>query len=362
MVFRSGKSRGDSERLRELLDSMTEPAELFVEEEKGAVRCLACAHRCRLAPGKRGFCRIRFNEGGQLMTPWNYTAGVAVDPVEKKPLYHVLPGSNALSYGMLGCNFRCDFCQNWCTSQVLRDEDVTWGPFRTMSAEEIVEMAIHNGAPILASTYNEPLISAEWSHAIMGPARERGICTAFISNGFATEETLEYMRPVLDVYKVDLKTMQDRNYRSVGGRLEPVLNTIRRAKGMGYWVEVVTLVIPGFNDSDGELADMAGFIAGVSPDIPWHVTAFHPDYRETTGIRPTAPDDIVRAARAGTDAGLHYVYAGNLPGALAEMENTRCPGCGTTVIERRGFRVLSNRMGSDGKCQDCGHSIAGIWK
>ncbi len=356
--------------LRRRLDAMCAPAVLYQAEEKGVVRCLACGRRCHIAPGQRGVCQMRFNspdpeapETGRLMAPSGYTAGLAVDPVEKKPLFHVLPGSDALSYGMLGCNFHCDFCQNWHTSQVLRakDADLDGRGTQSITAEEIVHLALQRRAPIIASTYNEPLITSEWSHEIMTRAKEQGIRTAYISNGFACEEVIDYLKPVLDIFKVDLKTMNPAHYQDVGGRLEPVLETIRRVWAEGFWTEIVTLVIPGFNDSDGELADMASFIADVSRDIPWHVTAFHPAYKGTTGERPTRATDIARAIEAGVNAGLRYVYAGNLRGELADRENTRCPECETTLIERHGFLVSRNRLDPAGHCPQCGHTIPGIW-
>jgi len=355
----------EARRLEERLDQYTAPAALVRPLEDGNVQCLACAHHCVIRPGARGICRMRANRPevpgvGRLIAPRGYVAGLAADPIEKKPLFHVLPGREALSFGMLGCNLVCDFCQNWISSQALKDADSSVHMQR-LSAEHVVQIALERGSPVIASTYNEPLITAEWAHEILSLAKPHGIRGAFISNGYAGPEVLEYLRPVLDVYKVDLKTFQDAHYRQLGGRLQPVLDTIARAREMGFWVEVVTLVIPGFNDSDGELRDMAQFLAGISKDIPWHVTAFHPDYEEKTGARPTTVADITRAAQAGSDAGLRFVYAGNLRGRAGDMENTRCPGCKATLIQRSGYAVPSIRIGANGKCPGCGYILPGIW-
>lgn len=349
------------------LDELTRKADLAKPpDDDGVIQCVCCAHQCRIKPGKRGVCKVRYHRAaddggaGELRVPFGYVAGVAVDPIEKKPLFHVMPGCEALSFGMLGCNLRCSFCQNWQCSQTLRDPNAS-DHVERVEAERIVEAAVGRGAPVIASTYNEPIVTAEWAREIMALGKERGLRGAFVSNGFAGAELLDYMRPALDIYKVDLKTFQDENYRAMGGRLEPVLDTIRRAREMGYWVEVVTLVIPGFNDSDAELRDMAQFIAGVSTDIPWHLSAFHPDYKHDTGERPTTASDIERGATAGADAGLKFVYAGNLGGALAELENTLCPDCRAVLVGRGGYRVSGARVGKDGKCPDCGADVPGIW-
>lgn len=360
-MFSGRPDDGDHRRATERLDARSRDGELFERLDGNRVRCLACAHRCELDPGQRGVCQMRVNRDGVLKVPAGYVAGLAVDPIEKKPLFHVLPGCDALSFGMLGCNLKCDFCQNWSTSQTLRDPS-SIAEFREMTAQQIVDTATAQGAPVIASTYNEPVITSEWASEIMALGRKSGLRGAFVSNGLASAEALEFLRPALDVYKVDLKTFQDDNYRRLGGRLAPVLETIERAWELGYWVEVVTLVIPDFNDSNAELREMAAFIASVSVDVPWHVTAFHPAYKGSTGARPTSPDDIARAAQAGVDAGLRYVYAGNLRGALAELENTRCPSCRATLIGRSGYTVRENRISASGKCPDCDEAIAGIWQ
>lgn len=349
--------------LVEILDELTAPGELFQTlEEPGALRCTACAHRCLLHPGKRGICQVRFNRGGQLRVPWGYVAGAHADPIEKKPFAHVLPGSIALTFGMLGCDFHCAFCQNWLSSQALRDPlaDKGIGTIQRVSPEQLVAYARRAGARVMASSYNEPLITSEWAAAIFRPALQAGLRCVYVSNGHATPQALEYLCPYLSAYKIDLKSMRPQAYREMGGLLENVLETIQLAHRLGLWVEVVTLVIPGFNDSNEELWDTSRFITSVSPDIPWHVTAFHPDYH-MTDRPPTPASTLQRAAEIGQEAGLHYVYAGNLPGRVGSLEDTFCPVCQSPVIRRRGYRVLENRITPNGTCPQCGAAIAGVW-
>ena len=295
---------------------------------------------------------------GTLRVPHGYVAALACDPIEKKPFFHALPGSDALSFGMLGCDLHCDYCQNWQTSQAIRDPRAI-APAREVSADAVVTRALQSGATVVASTYNEPLITAEWAVEIFRLAKQHGLRTAFVSNGNATPEVLAYLRPWLDLFKVDLKSFQDRNYRQMGGRLEPVLSTLTNLVELGFWVEVVTLLVPGLNDSEAELRDMTRFLAGLSADIPWHVTAFHRDYKRTGGTdTPTA--SLLRAAAIGREAGLRYVYPGNQPGRVGEGENTRCPDCQRLLIERVGFTVLRNSL-RDGHCPGCNTPIAGVW-
>jgi pyruvate formate lyase activating enzyme len=250
-------------------------------------------------------------------------------------------------------------CQNWLTSQALRDP-AAMAPAETISAEAIVRLARERGARIVTSTYNEPLITSEWAVEVFRQARPAGLLCSYVSNGNATEEVLEYLRPWVSLYKVDLKGFRDRPYRDLGGTLERVVWTIRALHEKGFWVEVVTLVVPGFNDSQEELRDIARFLVSVSPDIPWHVTAFHPDYR--MGDKDATPvRSLLRAAETGVAEGLRFVYAGNLPGMVQSWENTRCPGCQSVLVERVGFRVVRNRIGKDGRCPDCGQPIPGVW-
>jgi pyruvate formate lyase activating enzyme len=304
-------------------------------------------------------CKVRFNRGGKLYVPWGYVGGVQCDPIEKKPFHHAYPGALAYSMGMLGCDLHCSYCQNWVTSQALRDPTAVSRPLH-MSPKEIVREAVELGAKAVVSTYNEPLITSEWAVAVFREARAAGLATGFVSNGNATPQGLEYLRPWVDLYKVDLKSFDDRHYRQLGGRLEPILRTVRSLHEMGFWVEIVTLVIPGFNDSDDELRRLAEFLAGVSQDIPWHVTAFHKDYKM---IDPenTRPEDLQRAAEIGKQAGLRYIYAGNLPGQVGELENTRCPACHTLLIERYGYLITGYYLTPDGACPKCATRIPGRW-
>ncbi len=348
--------------LADLLDSMTVEGQLYEKMEGGRVRCLACGHRCVINPGRRGVCKVRFNREGKLMAPWGYVAGLQADPIEKKPFYHFLPGSDALTFGMLGCDMHCPFCQNWLTSQALRDPAAeAAGHFiRKISPQQLVQAARQTRAATIASSYNEPLITIEWAVEIFRLAKAQGFKTVFVSNGHATPEALAYLRPYLDGYKIDLKTMDAKAYRRLGGNLQRVLDTIAMAHEQGFWVEVVTLVIPGYNDSPEMLLDAARYIASVSPDIPWHVTAFHPDY-QMTEPPPTSVRTLLQAAEIGQEAGLHFVYAGNLPGYVADYENTYCPHCGALLIKRQGYRLQEYHLTGEGTCPRCGAQIPGVW-
>ncbi len=348
--------------LAELLDTMTAPGKLVERLPEQAVRCTACGHRCLIRAGGRGICKVRFNAGGTLQVPWGYVAALQCDPTEKKPFYHLYPGSDTLTFGMLGCDFHCGYCQNWVTSQALRNpaSDIAGGYLRQITPHELVAYGKQLGASVVASSYNEPLITAEWAAAIFTEAIEQGMRCAFVSNGNATPEVLDYLAPYLTAYKIDLKSMQDRNYRALGGVLQHVLDTIQMAHERGLWVEVVTLVVPGFNDSTEELMDAARFIRSVSPDIPWHVTAFHPDY-QMQDTRGTGVETLVRAAEIGEEAGLNFVYVGNAPGRVASYEDTRCPDCQRILIRRYGYVVLEYNLLGDGTCPDCGTQIPGVW-
>ncbi len=346
--------------LARVLSESTREGELWERLDEKRIRCFACGHRCPIFEGQPGVCKVRFNSGGRLRIPWGYVAGVHSDPIEKKPFFHVRPGAAALSFGMLGCDLHCGYCQNWVTSQALRDPLAISSGVRITPAE-LVAAAVARGAEALVSTYNEPLITAEWAVAVFKEAKAAGLLTGFVSNGNATPEVLEYLRPWLDLYKVDLKSFDDRRYRELGGRLGPILDSLRRIHAMGFWLEVVTLVVPGFNDSADELRRTAEFLAGISPDIPWHVTAFHQDYK-MTGPPDTRPADLLGAVEAGRAAGLRYIYAGNLPGELAGLEDTRCPGCGETLVRRRGYRILEYRLTGAGACPHCAMAIPGRWR
>ncbi len=345
-----------------IIDRLTVNGEMVEKLPDGSVRCFACGHRCLIHPGKRGICQVRFNEDGELRVPWGYVAALQSDPIEKKPFFHVFPGENALTFGMLGCDFHCGYCQNWLTSQAMRDpaSDESVHYIRKMTPQGMVQTARRSGASVVVSSYNEPLITSEWAASIFKEAKAAGLKCAYVSNGNNTPEVMEYLRPYLDAYKVDLKCMQDKNYRKLGGVLQNTLDGIRRAHDMGLWVEVVTLTIPAFNDSNEELWDAARFIAGVSRDIPWHVTGFHPDYKMTDHDR-TGANTLLRAAEIGREAGLHYVYAGNLPGGVQEYEDTFCPNCNAPLIERQGYVITGYHITGQGTCPHCGNRIPGLW-
>ncbi len=345
--------------LAEHLAEQTQPGELYEPLDRNRVRCYACGHCCPIPDGFAGVCKVRFNRGGVLYVPYGYVGALQCDPIEKKPFFHALPGARALSFGMLGCDLHCGYCQNWVTSQALRDPRSSL-QFETFTPERIVGLALQLGAQAIVSTYNEPLITSEWAVAVFRAARAAGLMTAYVSNGNATPEVLRYLRPWVDLYKVDLKSFDDRHYHELGGRIGPILDSLGRIHEMGFWLEVVTLIIPGFNDSDSELRQIARFLAGISPDIPWHVTAFHKDYK-MTGPEDTGADTLLRAAGIGREAGLRYVYAGNLPGQVGDYENTRCADCGALLVERYGYRIRRYRVTEHGLCPDCGCRVPGVW-
>jgi pyruvate formate lyase activating enzyme len=347
--------------LAEVLEARTVEAapELVESIDRGRLRCHACGHACPIPDGAAGVCKVRFNRGGVLYVPHGYVGGVQCDPVEKKPFFHARPGALAYSFGMLGCDLHCSYCQNWVTSQALRDPGAVALP-SDATAAGLAADAARLGAGIVVSTYNEPLITSEWAVDIFREARARGLITAFVSNGNGTPRVLNFLRPWVDLYKVDLKSFDDRHYRQLGGRLEPILDTIRALHGMGIWLEIVTLLIPGFNDSPEEIDRLTSFVAGVSPDIPWHVTAFHKDYRMTDPAN-TTPAMLVAAAGIGQRNGLRYVYAGNVPGRVGDLENTRCHNCRALLVERDGYQVLQYRLTAGGGCPDCGTAIPGRW-
>ena len=306
-----------------------------------------------------GVCKVRFNDAGMLRVPWGYVAGVQCDPVEKKPFFHAYPGALAYSFGMLGCDLHCGYCQNWVTSQALRDPDAAVPP-RDTTPESLVQDALRQGAQVVVSTYNEPLITVEWAVEVFTKARHQGLVTGFVSNGNGTDRVLEYLRPVIDLYKVDLKSFDDKHYRELGGRLQPILDTIAWLHASGVWVEIVTLLIPGFNDSDRELRGLTDFLAGVSPDIPWHVTAFHQDYRMLDAVN-TTPAMLQRAAGIGRAAGLRFVYAGNLPGRVGGLEDTCCHACGERLVARYGYLIKDYRVSGRGTCPACDTPVPGRW-
>ncbi|RMD90077.1 MAG: AmmeMemoRadiSam system radical SAM enzyme [Calditrichaeota bacterium] len=345
--------------LKELIQTYTIEGELYEKHPDGSVTCFACGHRCLIRKGRDGICKVRFNKDGKLYVPAYYAAGIQCDPTEKKPFYHAYPGSLAVTFGMLGCDYHCAYCQNWLTSQAIRDPNAI-SPIQKVRPIDLVILGKKYKARLIVSSYNEPLITSEWAMMVFKEAKKEGFVTGYVSNGNGTPEVLDYIRPYTDLYKIDLKSFQDKNYRKLGGVLANVLKTIEMVYERGFWMEIVTLVVPGFNDSEEELRSMAKFIANISPDIPWHVTAFHKDYKMTDPDN-TPVETLIRAAEIGYEEGLHFVYAGNLPGMVGKYENTYCPKCGAELITRYGFRVLQNKI-HNGKCYKCQTTIPGRWE
>jgi pyruvate formate lyase activating enzyme len=347
--------------LREILDGRVREADpaLYEKLESNRVRCFSCGHCCPIPDGQPGVCKVRYNRGGTLYVPWGYTAGTQCDPIEKKPFFHAYPGALAYSFGMLGCDLHCGYCQNWVTSQALRDPKAVAAPV-AVSPELLVRDAVEQGAKVLVSTYNEPLITSEWAVSVFKEAKAAGLLTGFVSNGNGTPQVLEYLRPFIDLYKVDLKSFDDRHYHELGGRIGPILDSIRRIYRMGWWLEIVTLLIPDFNDSGDELRRLTEFIASVSPEIPWHVTAFHADYK-MSDQRNTSPEDLLRAVAIGRESGLRYIYAGNLPGRVGDGEDTRCFECGEMLIKRHSYWIEQYRLTKEGRCPGCAAQVPGRW-
>ena len=328
-------------------------ASLYLTKPGGQVRCQLCSHYCRLREGQFGLCRVRKCEGGRLVTlVADRVAALHVDPIEKKPLFHFLPGSTSLSLATVGCNFRCTFCQNHALSQ--RPATFKDCPGDPVKPSELVHLAMDRGCRSLSYTYTEPTVFYELTREAGLAARAAGLKNVYVSNGYMSREAIGEMTDFLDAINIDLKSFSDDFYRRYcGGRLQPVLDSIRDLHGAGVWVEVTTLVIPGLNSDERELRPLAEYIASVSPEIPWHVSAFHPDYQLTD--RPRTPAGLLETAyRIGREAGLRYVYCGNVPGH--EAESTRCPGCGAVLIERTGFWVRSLRLKAPA-CPDCGAAV-----
>lgn len=333
-------------------------AQLWDSLDAGSVKCRLCSHRCRVPEGAAGFCGVRENRGGTLHTlVYGLLVAQNVDPIEKKPLFHFLPGSFSYSVATAGCNFRCAHCQNFQISQVQRDEGKI--PGRFVSPEEVVREARGARCASISYTYTEPTVYFEYALDCMKLARKGDLRNAFVTNGYMTSDAIEAALPYLDAANVDLKAMRDSFYRDVcGARLEPVLESIRTLWERGVWLEVTTLIIPHRNDSAEELRDIARFLVSVSPDVPWHVSGFYPTYH-LTAEPPTPVSTLDRARAIGLEEGLRYVYMGNRPGRGGE--ETRCPGCGRVVLERLGFSVVASALASGGTCAGCGAHIPGVW-
>jgi pyruvate formate lyase activating enzyme len=339
-------------------------ADLWSRAEGGRADCFLCAHRCKVARGKRGVCGVRENRDGTLVTlTYGRLISRAVDPIEKKPLYHFLPGTPSYSIATAGCNLRCDFCQNWQISQLraagpvgAEGEQLPGDP---ATPDEVAADAERTGCATIAYTYTEPTIFFEFARDTSFAAHARGIANVFVTNGFMTPETVEAMKGVVDAANVDLKGFTEEFYRTFcGARLAPVLESINAMYAAGIHIEITTLVIPGRNDSDAELRGIAEFIAALSPDVPWHVSAFHPNHKATS-IDPTPRATLARAVELAREAGLRYVYTGNISGGATD---TKCPKCAATVVTRQGFNAQASGLNATkparlGTCAACGETL-----
>ncbi len=329
------------------------------QADQSSVRCGLCHHRCLIPESGRGICAVRENRSGTLRTRvYGRLIARNIDPIEKKPLFHFLPGTLSYSIATAGCNFKCDFCQNADISQMPRDRGGTILG-KTTTPQEVVTAALEGRCRSISYTYTEPTVYFEFAHDTAHLARNRGLRNVFVTNGYMTREALDKIHPFLDAANVDLKAFRDEFYRKrCGARLEPVKETLVHMKSLGIFLEVTTLLIPGLNDDEEELKALAAFLAAsLGPETPWHISRFHPTYRLTD--RPVTSSQRLKAARRiGFDAGLKYVYLGNVPGE--DGEQTFCPSCKTLLLERWGFLVKQNRLEA-GRCPHCGAGIEGVW-
>lgn len=352
---------------------------LYEKKKQNYVRCTCCRHRCVIAPGKSGICGVRENKYGELyLRVYGKAVAVHTDPIEKKPFFHFMPGAEAFSLGTIGCNFRCSFCQNWDISQAIENvkkmyknpdkREIVIGEIceegQDLPPEKIVEYCRKNKIPIISYTYNEPTIFAEYAGDTAKLAMKYGIKNVLVSNGYESEECLEYMKDWCGAINIDIKAFTDKFYINIcKAKLKGVLKTVKEAYEKGFWIECTTLVIPNLNDSDDELKSIAEFIANISVDIPWHVSAFHPGYK-MTDVPSTSVETLERAWKTGKSAGLNFVYTGNIPGL--KYENTYCPNCDELLINRMGMSCseVNLKINNEGiaKCPECGEVIPGIWK
>lgn len=342
-------------------------AELYKKLKDRSVQCLACSWYCRIPQGQVGICSVRENINGDLyLLVYGKASSVAIDPIEKKPLFHFLPGTKIFSLGTLGCNFACQFCQNWEISQGVKSQKLKVKSLRQwindnsvdLSPKRIVEETRKHHLPSMAFTYNEPAIFVEYALETMKLAKKKGLKTVFVSSGYESQEAIKAIAPYLDAINIDLKSFRERFYLTIcKAKLQPVLENIKRFHKLGVWVEVTTLVIPGENDSEAELKDIARFLVSLSPAVPWHISRFHPDYK-MLDYPPTPIETLKKAYEIGKKIGLKYVYLGNV---LDEKhESTYCPKCKKILIRRAGYQVEIFGL-EKGKCKFCGEKIEGVW-
>lgn len=328
--------------------------QFFKPVNEHSIMCMLCKHHCKIKEGKTGICGVNKNVDNRLETlVYGYPASLGIDPIEKKPIYHMLPGSKALSFGTVGCNFRCPFCQNWQLSQ-----EHTIDKSRYVSPNMMVDMAEEYGCASIAYTYNEPTIFYPYARDIAVEAKKRGIKNIYVSNGYESDEMIDDMVGIIDAANIDLKSFDENYYKKVlKGGLNEILEGLKRFKKNGIWVEITTLIVPEDNDSDEELTKIAEFIANeLDPQTPWHISAFHPDYKVLDKGR-TPESTLDRAMAIGKKAGLKYIYKGNVPG----HSDTHCPQCDKLLIDREGYHVGLYAL-DDGKCPECGYQLEGIWK
>jgi pyruvate formate lyase activating enzyme len=332
-----------------LISNNMKEADFYKKLKADTVQCQLCPHFCTIKDGERGKCHIRENRKGKLYSlVYGKAISTAVDPIEKKPLFHFMPGTKSYSIATVGCNFACQFCQNYEISQATE----IYG--RDMPPAKIVEDAIDNGCKSIAYTYTEPTIFYEYAFDTAKLAKKKGLKNIFVTNGFINPEPLKKIRPYLDAANIDLKSFRDGFYKElIGARLQPVLDSIKLYHELGIFIEVTTLIIPGKNDSDKELGEIASFVASVDKNIPWHVSRFYPHYK-MADVQPTPSETLMGAVKIGKKKGLKYIYAGNLPGN--DFESTYCPKCNAKIIERYGYEIISKAM-KNGKCDFCGEKI-----
>ena len=327
----------------------------------GRILCEACNQHCKIHAGEYGLCGIRKVENGQLnLLTYGLAAAVNVDPVEKKPMFHFLPGSSAFSFGTVGCNFSCKFCQNYDISQYPKEHhhEIVG---RKLAPQSAVDLALENGCQSIAYTYNEPVVFFEYTYDTAKIAHEAGLKNIYVTSGYETHKAIDTIAPFLDGMNIDIKGYSQSFYKEIcGAALKPVLDTIQYAHKKGIWIETTTLLIPGHNDSDEEIRAIAKFQADLDLSMPWHISAFHPMCK-MLDVPPTPPETLRRAYDIGKDAGLKYVYVGNIDDEA--RESTYCPGCGQLVIDRSGHigQYVTNHLNKEGVCPSCGYKVEGVW-
>ncbi len=340
---------------------MSSPAWLSKKLPNGKIICQACAHACKLDEGEYGICGVRKVEDGELkLLVYGLAAAVNVDPVEKKPMFHFLPESKAFSVGTVGCNFSCKFCQNYDISQYPKEHHMQIIG-QELPPERIVELAIEHDCQSIAYTYNEPIVFFEYTYDTAKLAHEKGLKNIYVTSGYETHKALDLLEPYIDGMNIDLKAFTDEFYKEIcGARLKPVLDCIKYAHQKGIWIEITTLLIPGKNDSDEEIRNIARFIAEIDPTIPWHISAFHPTYK-MLDVPRTPASTLLRAYNIGKEEGLKYLYVGNIDDQ--DHESTYCPKCSKKVVNREGHigQFVTNELDENGVCPYCGYEIEGVW-